>query len=91
MSPKPSTSAKQERVESSSQKKCGKDKKMQEFDEFEVKLKVVKTEARMTPGKKVWSKWVETRKDPNKFWWKATLSRNQGPNVPRDVEVEWPI
>ena len=23
------------------------------------------TEVRMTPGKKVWSKWVETRKDPN--------------------------
>ena len=23
------------------------------------------TEVRMTPGKKIWSKWVETRKDPN--------------------------
>ena len=41
-------------------------KEVQEFDEFEVKMKVVKTEARMTPGKKVWSKWVETRRDPNK-------------------------
>ena len=37
-------------------------KEVQEFDEFEVKMKVVKSEARMTPGKKVWSKWVETRK-----------------------------
>ena len=31
-------------------------KEVQEFDELEVKVKVVKSEARMTPGKKVWSK-----------------------------------
>ena len=46
-------------------------KEVQEFDEFGVKMKVVKTEARMTPGKKVWSKWVETRKDPNKPWYES--------------------
>ena len=33
---------------------------VQEFDEFEVKVKVDKSEIRMTPGDKVWSKWVET-------------------------------
>ena len=33
-------------------------KEVQEFGEFEVKTKVDKTEARMTPRKKVWSKWT---------------------------------
>ena len=47
-------------------------KEVQEFDEFEVKMKVVKTEARMTPGKKVWSKWVETRKVANKPWYESS-------------------
>ena len=36
-------------------------KEVQEFD-FEVKMKVVKSEIRMTPGKKVWSKWVKGSK-----------------------------
>ena len=31
-------------------------KEMQEFDEFEVKMEVDKSEIRMTPCKKVWSK-----------------------------------
>ena len=54
-------------------------KEVQEFDEFEVKVKVVKSEARMTPGKKAWSKWVETRKDPNKPWYESSgLSRREG-------------
>ena len=26
----------------------------------------------MTPGEKVWSKWVETRKDPNKLWYESS-------------------
>ena len=47
-------------------------KEVQEFDEFEVKMKVVKTEARVTPRKKMWSKWVETRKDPNKPWYESS-------------------
>ena len=47
-------------------------KEVQEFDEFEVKMEVVKSEARITPGKKVWSKWVETRKDPNKPWYESS-------------------
>ena len=47
-------------------------KEVQEFDEFEVKAKVVKSKIRMTPRKKVWSKWVETRKDPNKPWYESS-------------------
>ena len=54
-------------------------KEVQEFDGFEVKMKVVKSEARMTPGKKVWSKWLETRKDPNKSWYELSgLSSREG-------------
>ena len=54
-------------------------KEVQELDEFEVKMKVVKSEAGMTPGKKVWSKWVETRKDPNKPWYESSgLSPREG-------------
>ena len=52
---------------------------VQELDEFEVKMKVVKSETRMTPGKKAWSKWVETRKDPNKPWYESSgLSPREG-------------
>ena len=52
---------------------------VQEFDEFEVNLKVVMSEARMTPGDKVWSKWVETRKEPNKPWYESSrLSPREG-------------
>ena len=43
-------------------------KEVQEFDEFEVKMKVVASEAGMTTGNKVWSKWVQTLKDPNNLW-----------------------
>ena len=54
-------------------------KEVQEIDEFEVKVKVVKSETRMTQGKKVWSKWVETRKDPNKPWYESSgLSPREG-------------
>ena len=54
-------------------------KEVQEFDGFEVKMKVVQSETRMTPGKKVWSKWVETRKDPNKLWYELSgLSPREG-------------
>ena len=42
-------------------------KKVRELDEFEVIMEVGESEMRLTPGKKIWSKWVETRKDPNKF------------------------
>ena len=41
-------------------------KEVQEFDKFEVKVKVVKSETRMTPRKNEWSKCVETRNDPKK-------------------------
>ena len=47
-------------------------KEVQEFGEFEVKVKVVESEIRLTPRKKVWSKWVETRKDPNKPWYESS-------------------
>ena len=40
-------------------------KEARELDEFEVKMEVDESEMRSTPGKKIWSKWVETRKDPN--------------------------
>ena len=54
-------------------------KEVQEFDEFEVKMKVVKSEARMTPGKKVCSKWMERRKDPNNPWYESSgLSPREG-------------
>ena len=43
----------------------GRAKEVRELDEFEVKMEVHESEMRSTPGKKVWSKWVETRKDPN--------------------------
>ena len=49
-----------------------KGKEVQELDEVEVKMKVVKSEAGITPGKKVWSEWVETRKDPNKPWYESS-------------------
>ena len=38
---------------------------VRELDEFEVEMEVDESEMRSTPGKKIWSKWVETRKDPN--------------------------
>ena len=40
-------------------------KEVRKPDEFEVKMEVDESEVRSTPGKKIWSKWVETRKDPN--------------------------
>ena len=42
-------------------------------------MKVVKSDARITPGKKAWSEWVETRKDPNKPWYESSgLSLREG-------------
>ena len=42
-------------------------------------MKIVKSEIRITPGKKVWSKWVEARKDPNKPWFESSgLSPREG-------------
>ena len=69
-------------------------KEVQEFDEFEVRMEVDKSEIRMKQGKKAWSKWVETQKDPNNpctsclvsALEKAVLSRNRGPSVSRDVD-----
>ena len=43
----------------------GRAKEVRELDEFEVKMEVDESEMRATPGKKIWSKWLETRKDPN--------------------------
>ena len=36
---------------------------MRELDEFEVEMEVDESEMRVTPGRRIWSKWVETRKD----------------------------
>ena len=43
----------------------GQAKEVRELDEFEVKMEVDESEMRVRPSKKIWSKWVETRKDPN--------------------------
>ena len=43
----------------------GRAREVRELDEFEVKMEVDESEMRSTPGKKIWSKWVETRKDRN--------------------------
>ena len=43
----------------------GRAKEVRELHEFEVKMEVDESEMRVKPGKNVWSKWVETRKDPN--------------------------
>ena len=43
----------------------GRAKEARELDEVEVKMEVDESEMRVTPGKKIWSKWVETREDPN--------------------------
>ena len=40
-------------------------KRARELDELEVKKEVDESEMRVTPGKKILSKWVQTRKDPN--------------------------
>ena len=40
-------------------------KEVRELDEFDVKMEVDESDMPSTPGKKIWSKWVETRKDPN--------------------------
>ena len=58
-------------VKSSIQKKCERDEPkrceslMNSKSKFEVKMEVDESEMRSTPGKKIWSKWVETRKEPN--------------------------
>ena len=43
----------------------GRGKEVRELDDFEVKMEVDESEIRSAPGDKTWSKWVETRKDPN--------------------------
>ena len=43
----------------------GRAKEVRELEEFEVKMEVDESAMRLTPGKKIWSKWVETRKDPS--------------------------
>ena len=45
--------------------RMGRAKEVRKLDEFEVKMEIDDSEMRVTPGKKIWSKWVETRKDPN--------------------------
>ena len=43
----------------------GRAKEVRELDDFGVKMEVDESEMRLTRGKKIRSKWVETRKDPN--------------------------
>ena len=42
----------------------GRAKELHELDAFEVKVEVDGSEMSIILGKKIWSKWVETRKDP---------------------------
>ena len=42
----------------------GRGKEVRELEEFEVQTEVDESEMRATTGKKIWSKWVETPKDP---------------------------
>ena len=61
-----------------------KTKEAQEFDEFEIKKKVVKTESRMWKHDR-----IQTNLGTNHLvsgLVKAVLSRNQGPNVPKEVD-----
>ena len=53
-----------ERLDSEEVRK-GRAKEVRELDEFEVKMEVDESEIRVAPGKKIWSTWMETRKDPN--------------------------
>ena len=53
-----------ERLDSEEVRK-GRAKEVRELDEFEVKMEVNESEMRVTPGRKIWSKWVDTREDPN--------------------------
>ena len=54
-------------------------KEVQEFDEFEVKVKVVKSKARMTPGRKVWPKMGGNTKDHES----SGLSPREGSTQPK--------
>ena len=72
-----------EKVDSEETRKR-KAKEVQEFDEFEVRMEVDKSEIRMTLGKKAWSKWVETRKDPNNPWYELSgLSPRESSTQPK--------
>ena len=45
--------------------RMGRAKEVRELDAFEVKMEVDESEMRSTPSKKIWSKWVDKRKDPS--------------------------
>ena len=45
--------------------RTGRAKEVQELDELDDRKEFDESEMRVTPGKKICSKWVETRKDPN--------------------------
>ena len=53
-----------ERLDSEEVRK-GRAKEVRELEEFEVKMEIDESEMRAAPGENIWSKWVETRKDPN--------------------------
>ena len=87
-----------ERVRSSTEKKCGKEnpKRCESSMSSKSKVEFVKWEARMTPGKKVWyvqNGWkherIQTSLGTSRLvsaTKKAVLGRNQGPSAPRDVD-----
>ena len=56
-----------EQVKGSNQKKCERDepRRSESLMNSKSKMEVDESEMRSTPGKKIWSNWVEIRKDPN--------------------------
>ena len=54
-----------EKLDSEEMRK-GRAKEVRELDEFEVKMEVDESKMQETQGKKIWSKWVETPRDPNR-------------------------
>ena len=60
-------------------------KEVRELDEFEVKMEVDESEIRSTPGKKIWSTWVETRKDPNSSAIRCRLCATEVNTANRDL------
>ena len=75
-----------EKLDSEEMPKNKKAKEVQELDEFEVIMEVDKSEIRMTPGQKVWSKWVETRKGPDKPWYELSgISPQEGSTQPKSM------
>ena len=63
----------------------GRTKEVRELHEFEVKMEVDESEMRSTPGEKIWSTWVETRKDPYSPAVRCRLCATEVNTPPKDL------